>query len=341
MSIPGVNKPARHWRPGRTFAALGGLLVAAAGYHVLLGASAVSLQTVWQALFHYDPTRFPQRILVDLRLLRLCAAALTGAALGIAGLLLQAVIRNPLGEPHILGLNAGAALAVVAATASGAGWFALPFARPLAAAGGAALLFSLVMGLSSAGRTGLTPLNVTLCGVALSAFASSLTAAILILDEQTLQSIRLWLAGDLSGLHWATLKYACWPLITGAGMAIYLAPSLTMLALGDQAASGLGVNLLRTRLLTMLAVALLCGAAVSIAGPIGFIGLVVPNIIRRRVTDDVRQAVPLCAAGGALLLIVADILARTLIAPQELATGLMTAFAGAPVFIWLAARWCR
>lgn len=131
-------------------------------------------------------------MIVRLRLMRLCAATVTGAALGVAGVLLQSVIRNPLGEPHILGLNAGAALAVVLTSALG---LSLPFGRPLIAAAGAAALFLLVLTFSSSGRTGLTPMKVTLCGVAMSAFASSITATVLILDEQTLLAMRTGLRG--------------------------------------------------------------------------------------------------------------------------------------------------
>ena len=134
---------------------------------------------------------------------------------------------------------------------------------------------------SSTGRTGLTPMKVTLCGVAMSAFASSITAAVLILDEQTLLSLRTWLAGDIAGVNAQMLQSALWAAAAGFILAIGLSPSLNMLALGDRMAQGLGVSLLKTRLLALLAIALLCGAAVSLAGPIGFIGLVVPQLIRR------------------------------------------------------------
>ena len=260
---------------------------------------------------------------------------LTGAALGVAGVLLQSVIRNPLGEPHILGLNAGAALAVVLTSALG---FTLPFGRPLIAAAGAAGLFLLVLMLSSSGRAGLTPMKVTLCGVAMSAFASSITATVLILDEQTLLALRTWLAGDLAGITERTLRSASWAAGAGFALALWLSRSLNMLALGDRMAQGLGVSLLRTRLFALLAIALLCGAAVSVAGPIGFIGLVVPQLIRRLVTVDLRVMVPLSALCGGLVLLLADLAARTLFTPNELATGIMTALVGAPVFIFMASR---
>ncbi|MRM10769.1 heme ABC transporter [Enterobacter cloacae subsp. cloacae] len=311
------------------------LLMMGAIAHLGVGARVIAPQTVVQALLHFDPRNFDHNVIVRLRLIRLAAAMATGAALGVAGVLLQSVIRNPLGEPHILGLNAGAALAVVLTSALG---FTLPFGRPLIAAVGAAALFLLVLTFSSSGRTGLTPMKITLCGVAMSAFASSITATVLILDEQTLLAMRTWLAGDLAGLNVQTIHSASWAAAVGFALALWLSPSLNMLALGDRMAQGLGVSLLKTRLLALLAIALLCGAAVSIAGPIGFIGLVVPQLIRRLVSVDLRVMVPLSALCGALVLLLADIAARTLFMPYELATGIVTALVGAPLFILMASR---
>ncbi|MGM8524796.1 FecCD family ABC transporter permease [Enterobacter asburiae] len=204
------------------------LLALGAIMHLGIGARFIAPQTVVEAFFHFDPRNFDHNVIIKLRLLRLCAAMVTGAALGVAGVLLQSVIRNPLGEPHILGLNAGAALAVVITSALG---LSLPFGRPLVAAAGAAALFLLVLMFSSSGRTGLTPMKVTLCGVAMSAFASSITAAVLILDEQTLLAMRTWLAGDLAGINVQTLRSALWAATAGFVLAIGLSPSLNMLAL--------------------------------------------------------------------------------------------------------------
>lgn len=326
-----------------SIAALGllALVIMAAIAHLGLGARYIAPPTVVQALIAFDPHNFDHRVIISLRLLRLVAAIFTGGALGVAGALLQSVIRNPLGEPHILGLNAGAALAVVATTALGITVGDVAVSRPLIAATGAAILFSLVMLLCSAGRAGFTPMKVTLCGVALSAFASSITAAILILDEQTLLSMRTWLAGDLAGLSWAQITPAAVAATAGFALAIGLAPALNMLALGDTLARGLGVSLARIRLLSLLAIALLCGAAVAIAGPVGFVGLVVPHMVRRLAGSDLRVVIPLSALGGAALLLLADIAARTLLSPQELATGVMTALVGAPLFMLLAARFFK
>lgn len=331
----------RRTRPRLAMLLLTLMLIVGSLIHLGLGARWIATQTVLQALIEYDPRNFDHRIIVDLRLVRLAAALLIGAALGVAGVLLQTVIRNPLGEPHILGLNAGASLAVVATSALGLSVGDFPAARPLTAACGAALLFGGVMALASAGRGGATPLRITLCGVAISAFASAVTAAILILDEQTLLAMRTWLAGDLAGLNWATLQASLVPALSGMGLALLLAPRLNVLALGDKVAMGLGVNLVQTRLLGLAAIALLCGAAVAVAGPIGFVGLVVPHVVRRLITQDIRLALPLAAPVGALVLVLADIAARTIVAPQELATGAMTALVGAPLFIFIAARFFK
>ncbi|HDT5515426.1 TPA: iron ABC transporter permease [Klebsiella aerogenes] len=341
MSAAVLYATRRRTRPRLAMLLLTLMLIAGSLIHLGLGARWIAPQTVLQALIEYDPRNFDHRIIVDLRLVRLAAALLTGAALGVAGVLLQTVIRNPLGEPHILGLNAGATLAVVATSALGLSVGDFPAARPLTAACGAALLFGGVMALASAGRGGATPLRITLCGVAISAFASAVTAAILILDEQTLLAMRTWLAGDLAGLNWATLQAALVPALSGMGLALLLAPRLNVLALGDKVAMGLGVNLVQTRLLGLAAIALLCGAAVAVAGPIGFVGLVVPHVVRRLITQDIRLALPLAAPVGALVLVLADIAARTLVAPQELATGAMTALVGAPLFIFIAARFFK
>ncbi|HFK4064919.1 TPA: FecCD family ABC transporter permease [Kluyvera ascorbata] len=332
-----IQRPHRI-RPLGALLLVSSLLCIGAIIHLGLGARTIAPRVVVEALLHYDPLNFDHRIIVNLRLTRLLAALLTGAALGAAGLLLQTVIRNPLGEPHILGLNAGATLAVVVCSAAG---ITVGVSRPLAAALGAAALFGLVMMLASAGRAGATAMKITLCGVALSAFASAITASILILDEQTLQAMRTWLAGDLSGISLTTLQIASIPTLLGILLAGILAPRLNILALGDRVASGLGVSVARTRVLGVIAIALLCGAAVSVAGPIGFIGLVVPHVIRRWAGQDIRTGLLLALPTGALLLLSADILARWLLAPQELATGVMTAMVGAPVFIAIAVRFFK
>jgi iron complex transport system permease protein len=306
--------------------------------HIGVGARYIGPGTVVSAFFAYDPSSLDHRIVVDLRLLRLLCGIVTGAALGSAGVLLQSIARNPLGEPHILGLNAGAALAVVLTTTLGGSWLAGPIGRPLVASLGAAIVFCLVIFMASAGRNGLTPIKTTLCGIAFSAFASSLTAVVLILDEQTLSDLRIWLAGDLAGLTYPAMQYAAIAALVGMLASLFLAPYLNVLAMGDSVARGLGVHVGAVRAGGLICGAVLSGAAVSIAGPVGFVGLVVPHLMRRLVGNDLRLLLPLSAIAGAALLLAADIVARTVVAPQELATGAMTAIAGAPVFIFIVAR---
>ncbi|EJK85314.1 iron ABC transporter permease [Rhizobium sp. AP16] len=339
VSASSTPRRARPMRSLLALMALAAIILLLASIHAGIGARPVAPATLLNAVFAFDSHNFEHQILVKLRLARLAAALLVGAALGIAGLLLQSLLRNPLGEPHVLGLNAGASLAVVLTSS-------LPFlagglARPLVAALGACLLFAAVLALSSAGRAGMTMLKVTFCGIALSALASSLTSAILILDEETLQEMRLWLAGDLAGIGYELIGAALAPILMGMLLAFLIAPRLNALALGDAAATGLGVPVKSTRLIGLAATALLCGASVSVAGPIGFIGLMVPNAARQLSGGDLRFALPLAALSGAALLLAADIAARMLMSPHELATGIMTAIIGAPVFIFAASRYFR
>lgn len=322
-----------------------GLLVAGLSVsHLGFGARAIPASTVVRALLAFDADSFDHNVIVELRLLRLLAALAVGAGLGLTGALIQSVTRNPLGEPHVLGLNAGGALAVVSTLTlspllgGGLPASALAAARPLVAGLGATLLCALVLAAASLGRTGLTPLKVTLCGVAFSAFAAALTSAQLLVDDQTLATVRLWLAGDLSGLSYGALWAALPPAAVGLGLALVLARRLDALAMGDQVAAGLGIDVARTRLAALVSAGLLCGAAVSLAGPIGFVGLVVPHAVKALGVRDMRLVLPLSALAGAALLVAADLAARSLFAPRELATGIVTALVGVPVFIALASR---
>jgi len=318
--------------------ALAALVLLAALLHVTLGAKSISLPTVAVALFAPDASNFEHQIIANLRTPRMLAALSAGAALGLAGALIQALTRNPLGEPQLLGLNAGAAFAVVAASSFAVPVLSAPAMRPFTAAAGGALLFGLVMLLTRHGRRGMTVLKLTFFGIALSAFVSALTSGLLLLDEDTLQDLRIWLAGDLAEAGSGVVRHALPAVALGALLVALLSRRIQMLALGDAVATGLGASVTRTRVAGLVAAALLCGAAVSIAGPLGFIGLVAPHMARHLGWQPHWGRLAQAALCGALLVLLADIAARMLLAPRELATGVVTALAGVPVFLGLVLR---
>ncbi len=326
---------------GRTLAAallllLAMLLLVLA--HMATGPRPISPQVLHDLIFAHDARNFDQQVLMRLRLPRLLVAMQAGACLGTAGLLLQTLLRNPLGEPHILGLNAGASLAVVLATVMPFGLIATPLLRPLLAATGAGISFSIVLLLASAGRQGLTPAKLVFCGIALSTLAGTLTSAILILNEETLQQMRFWLVGDTAGVSMAAIGAALPAAMIALVLAFAVAPRLDLLGLGDNAAAALGVPIRSTRILALVSISLFCGAAIAVVGPIGFVGLVVPPLVARLKTGRILLAIPIAALGGAVLLIAADLVARLILLPKELPTGAMTGLVGAPVFLWLVRR---
>ncbi|VFR30574.1 ABC-type Fe3+-siderophore transport system, permease component [plant metagenome] len=336
--MPTGQRGAAAWRPAPSLLLLPLLLLAAGLLHLAVGAKTIPLATVVDALLRPEAGNFDHHVLWNLRMPRLAGALTVGASLGLAGALIQAVTRNPLGEPQLLGLNAGAAFAVAATTALSVPVLADPAIRPLTAAVGGALLFAAVMGMARAGRSGMTIIKLTFCGIALSAFVSALTSALLILDEDSLQDLRIWLAGDLAEAGAAVIRHSLPVALAGALLAALLSRRLHTLALGDSAATGLGTHVARTRAAGLAAAALLCGAAVSIAGPLGFIGLVAPHMARRLDGRRARGRLLAAAACGAVLVVCADIVSRVALAPRELATGVVTALVGVPVFLALVLR---
>jgi len=311
------------------------LLLMLALAHLGLGAREVPVSAMIEALLAYDPEQFEQFVVRELRLPRLLIALTVGAALAVAGALMQGVTLNPLAAPDILGINLGAAAAVVLANFFG---FGALDALPWFAFGGALATSIVVYGIGSIGRGGATPLKLTLAGVAVSAFLGALMSAAHLLNQEGFERLRVWLAGTLAGRDMDVFATALPYLFIGFVMALLVARQVTALGLGADVARGLGVQTARLRFFALTSVVLLCGAAVTVTGPIGFIGLVVPHMVRTFVGLDYRWVVPLSAVTGAGVLVAADIVARTLLAPQELATGIVTALVGAPVFVALV-RW--
>lgn len=320
---------------------LGGLLIGlvvmaiCAIASISLGAVELPLPTIYEALTAFDGSK-EHLIVRTVRLPRTAIALIVGAALAVAGTIMQGITYNPLAAPDILGIDAGAALAVVVAVcffndASLSVYAGLGFL-------GAGVAAAIVYLLGSLGRGGLTPLNLTVAGAALTAFLASLTTGILVLNQRTLEEVRFWLAGSVAGRDWQLLMQVLPFMLSGLVLALLLSKQLTTLALGEDIANGLGQKTVWVKVAAAIGIVLLSGGAVAVAGPIGFIGLVVPHIVRFVVGVDYRWIIPYAAISGAILLLLADIGARLVIQPQELPVGIMTALVGAPFFIYLARR---
>ncbi|MAS34036.1 MAG: iron ABC transporter permease [Anaerolineaceae bacterium] len=320
--------------PGLFFCVL--LLIVSLLWSITLGAADITPQTVYEALFQFDETRFDHLVIQTVRLPRVLAGAIVGAGLAVAGAIMQGLTRNPLADSGILGINSGAAFAVVMAV------FLLgnPPLSTYALFGfiGATLAAILVYALGSMGRGGATPLRLTLAGVILTAFVSSFTTAILISDQETLDKIRFWTAGSLAGRDMKLLMQTAPYILVGLIASWLISRQVTTISLGEDVAKGLGQNTGWVKIIAAIVVVLLAGGSVALAGPIGFVGLVVPHIVRFIVGVDYRWVVPYSALCGALLVTIADVGARVIIRPQELPVGVMMALFGAPFFIWLA-RW--
>jgi iron complex transport system permease protein len=313
-----------------------GLLVMTFLWSITLGAADIDRRTVYEALFQYNDKNFDHLIIHLVRLPRVLSGLLVGASLASSGAIMQGLTRNPLADPGILGISAGAAFAVVMAVYLLGTPDLSTYALYAFIGGGVAAI--LVYSLGSMGRGGATPLKLTLAGVILTTFISSFTTAILVLDEKTLDQVRFWLAGSLAGREMDLLEQTAPYMLVGLALSFLLARQITTLSLGEDVARGLGQNTGWVKLIAAANIVLLAGGAVALAGPIGFVGLVVPHIVRMLVGVDYRWVIPYSALFGALLVTVADVYARILIKPQELPVGVMLGLIGAPFFIYLA-RW--
>ncbi|GAB4548505.1 MAG: iron ABC transporter permease [Anaerolineae bacterium] len=305
-------------------------------WSITLGAADITPEVVYSALFSFDDTNFDHLIIQTVRLPRVLAGAIVGAALAVAGAVMQGITRNPLADSGILGINSGAAFAVVVAVYL----LGAPSLSAYALFGfvGAAIAAVLVYLLGSAGRKGATPLSLTLSGVILSTFISAFTTTILISDQETLDKIRFWTAGSLAGRDMALLLNTAPYMLFGIGATLLIGKQITALSLGEDVARGLGQRTERIKLTAAALVVLLAGGAVALAGPIGFVGLVVPHLVRFVAGVDYGWIIPYAALFGAILTTLADVGARMVIRPQELPVGVVMAFIGAPFFIILA-RW--
>ncbi|WP_246735766.1 iron ABC transporter permease [Agrobacterium sp. a22-2] len=309
------------------------LLVLAAMSAVAIGTVVIPFSHITAAIFQFDGSR-DHLLVMTIRLPRVIAALLAGSALAVSGAIMQAVTNNPLASPGLLGINAGAAFAVVTVMSLfGAGvgdiyvWFSFL---------GAAIAAIIVYALGSFGAIGHSPLGLVLAGVIVATFLTSLTTAVLIFDQNTLDAVRLWTAGSVTGRTMAQARTVAPCILTGLVAALLLGRHLTTLSLGADASRSLGQNPIVWRGASVAIVILLAGGAVALAGPIGFVGLVVPHIVRMCIGVDYRWVVPFSALGGALLVVIADMLGRLVFGSQSFPVGVTIALVGAPFFLYLA-----
>ncbi|MBB4716191.1 iron complex transport system permease protein [Streptomyces luteogriseus] len=308
------------------------ILVLLALASIAIGAKELSLGQVWHGLFEDSGTYGD--VVVAERVSRTLLGLLAGAALGLAGAVLQALTRNPLADPGLLGINAGASAAVVTAityfgvtSLSGYVWFAFF---------GAAAVGALVWFLG--GSRGATPVRLALAGTAISAALYGYLQAVMIMDEAALGKMRFWTVGSLASATDSTITQVLPFLLAGTVLALALARPLNAMAMGDDTAKALGANLNRTRALSMLAATVLCGAATAACGPIVFVGLMVPHVVRSFTGPDLRWILPYAAILSPVLLLGADVIGRIVARPSELQVGIVTAILGGPVFIFLVRR---
>lgn len=299
---------------------------------LVFGSRIVGMDHVMDALFHADSVSYEANI-VHKRISRTVFCLLCGAALGVSGALMQAVTRNPIADPSILGVNTGAALFVVC----GIAFLNITTANQYIALAliGAALTAVFVFGIGSLGRSGATPLKLVLAGAATSAALSSLVMAIMIPRSYVMDQFRFWQVGSVGSGDWSSVSTFLPFLIIGMVIAVVSSPALNALALGDEVASGLGVRTGILRMTAALGAVLLCGAATALAGPIGFIGLLSTHVMRLILGPDLRYVIPMSAISGAVILTAADVCGRLIGSPGELEVGVVTAFIGAPILILL------
>ncbi|MER6490180.1 FecCD family ABC transporter permease [Streptomyces griseorubiginosus] len=308
------------------------VLVAVGVASIAIGAKGLSVAEVWHGLFH-DTGTYGDVVVAD-RLSRTVLGLLAGAALGLSGAVLQALTRNPLADPGLLGINAGASAAVVTAitffgvtSLSGYVWFAFV---------GAAAVGALVWFLG--GSRGATPVRLALAGTAISAALYGYLQAVMITDDQALNKMRFWTVGSLSSASTSTILQVLPFLAAGSLLALSLARPLNAMGMGDDTAKALGANLNRTRALAMLAATVLCGAATAACGPIVFVGLMVPHVVRSFTGPDLRWILPYATVLSPVLLLGSDVIGRIVARPAELQVGIVTALIGGPVFIFLVRR---
>ncbi|EOO10829.1 FecCD family ABC transporter permease [Bacillus cereus] len=302
---------------------------------IAFGAKDIHLQTVWAAVFDYNPKLTQHQIIYELRLPRVIGAAVVGAAFAVAGAVMQGVTRNPLADAGVLGINAGAMFVVALSFA----FFPhMPYSYLMIVSFiGAVLSTVLIFIIGSATSGGLTPMRLTIAGAVMAALLHSLSSGVAIYYDLS-QDLAFWYAGGVAGVKWGHLKFLVPIILITIVFATALGRSISLISMGDDVATNLGVKTNRTRILGMIMVVILAGVSVSAVGSIGFVGLVIPHIARKLVGVNYRLIIPMSALLGAMLLVLADLGARTVNPPKELAIGIMVALVGVPFFLYIARK---
>ncbi|MGG2937065.1 iron ABC transporter permease [Bacillus pacificus] len=302
---------------------------------VAFGAKDIQLQTVWTAVFDYNPKVTQHQIIYELRLPRVIGAAVVGAAFAVAGAVMQGVTRNPLADAGVLGINAGAMFVVALSFA----FFPhMPYSYLMIVSFiGAVLSTVLIFIIGSATSGGLTPMRLTIAGAVMAALLHSLSSGVAIYYDLS-QDLAFWYAGGVAGVKWEHLKFLVPIILVTILFATVIGRSISLISMGDDVATNLGVKTNRTRILGMIIVVILAGVSVSAVGSIGFVGLVIPHMARKLVGVNYRLIIPMSALLGAMLLVLADLGARTVNPPKELAIGIMVALVGVPFFLYIARK---
>jgi len=302
---------------------------------VLFGVTSISLRTVIESFTSFNGSN-EHLIIRNTRVPRALIATSVGAALAVAGAYMQALTRNPLASPSILGVNSGAAFFIVASfslfsdlSLTGLTWVAFL---------GAAISVSIVYGIGSLGRDGMTPIKITLAGAAMTAFFSSLTQGIQLTNGKALEQSLFWLVGSVAGRDLSMLIIVFPYLLVGILIALFMSGQLNVLSMGEDVATGLGQKTAVIKVLAVLIIILLAGGSVAVAGPIAFVGIIVPHFARYLVGNDYRWVIPYSVLLGALLILTADICARFIAMPKEVPVGVMTAIIGVPFFVYVARK---
>lgn len=299
------------------------------------GAKMIPFVEVIEGLFDPAITSF-NSIVIQERIPRTVFALVAGGALGVSGTLMQSLTRNPVADPSILGINSGAALFVVV----GIAFLHIQTTSQyiLMAVIGATLSAIFVYAIASMGKGGATAIKLTLAGATTTTAISSLINIIVLPRVESLTSFRFWQVGSVSGASWESIMTLLPVIIIGFIIAIFVSPSLNAMATGDEMAISLGVKVGRVRAITAIAGVLLCGSVTALAGPITFVGLMIPHIMRLLFGNNIKLLVPMSAIGGAILLVLSDVIGRVLANPGEIEVGIITAFIGAPIFIFIAIK---